>query len=346
MSKLGRWTKQVSHSTKEIVRDVSNVLSGYREFKKNGATPEVAYMSMRRLYRVTNGRFNDAVGGLCKTLHPKQSTDLSTSLFGDVTKKEVRDIAMELRKNGCYKFERQMPAELCQQLLRFSLTTPGTGISLDSLPPVPQLFDRENPSTVRHQFQAGDLFENETVQEIATDPYFFSIAQDYLGFNPILDLMSMWWSAPGDAALQSRAAQQYHFDMDRFRFVKFFVYLTDVDANNGPHCYVRGSHVRKPPVLLRDERIMDQEIEAHYRPTDIREFTGPVGTLLAVDTRGFHKGKPLTARDRLIFEIQFADSMFGQNYAPVSVTENITKKTRQRLQQNRRCYSNFELPGV
>ena len=104
------------------------------------------------------------------------------------------------------------------------------------------IFDRTNPQSIRHQFHADKLFQNETVHRVATDPYFFSIAQEYLGFNPVFDVLAMWWSAPmSDPQLQSRAARLYHFDMDRLKFVKFFVYLTDVDTHTGPHCYVRGS---------------------------------------------------------------------------------------------------------
>ena len=53
------------------------------------------------------------------------------------------------------------------------------------------------------------------------------------------------------------------------------------------------------------------------------EITGKTGTMLAVDTRGLHKGKPLEARDRLIFQVQFADSLFGQNYPPIDIPSNV-----------------------
>lgn len=346
MSKISRWTKRVSHSTKEIVRDVACVMSGLREFKKEGTTPEDAYLSMRRLYRTTNGRFNDVMGAVCKTIHRKRQVDLSSSLFSGATENEVRKIGRQLRKDGCYRFERTLPAEMCQQLLDFSLATPGVPVALAGQSTEPSLFDRNSPTSVRHQFRADQLFSNSTVQAIATDPYLFSIAQEYLGFNPVQDLLSMWWSAPGDSALQSRAAQLYHFDMDRFKFVKFFVYLTDVDQDNGPHCYVRGSHIRKPAELLRDERLSDEEILEHYPESDCLELTGKAGTLLAVDTRGFHKGKPLVARDRLIFQVQFADSLFGQNYPPIEVPGSVEDTTCQRIASNPRCYANFKLADV
>ena len=343
MSKISRWTKRMSQSTRELVSDVANVLSGIRQYKKEGSTPESAYLSMRRLFRNTNGRFNDVMGTVCKALHPKQTTELDASLFENVSQGEVRNIGRQLRKDGCYVFERKLPSNLCESLLNLSLTMPGVNVTIDASQRRPEKFDRENPQSVRHQFSAESLFASETVQQLAIDPYFFAIAQEYLGFHPVQDLISMWWSAPGDQAHQSRAAQLYHFDMDRLKFMKFFVYLTDVDETNGPHCYVRGSHVRKPASLLRDERISDEEIARHYDPKDLLELTGETGTILAVDTRGFHKGKPLLSKDRLIFQIQFADSLFGQNYPPIRIDQSVPESTRKKLADDRRCFANFEL---
>ena len=342
MSKASRWAKRVSHSAQEIVRDTARVVSGYREFKRNGKTSDAAYYSMRRLYCTTNGRFNDAMGSLCKAIHRKKNADLSDSVFGDASEQEVKQIGTSLKRDGFYKFERKLPKELCEHILDVALTTKGDPITLDAMPNAPALFNRANPETVKHQFRGSDLFKDEAIQQLSTDPYFLAIAQEYLGFHPVLDLFGMWWSAPGSQEMQSRAAQLYHFDMDRFKFVKFFVYLTDVETDNGPHCYVRGSHKRKPASLLRDERLTDDEILQHYAPDDLVELCGPTGTMLAVDTRGFHKGKPLATRDRLLFQIQFSDSLFGQNYPTVDVPEEISETTSKRLSQDRRCFANFD----
>lgn len=345
MSKVTRWANRVRHSTTETLGDLRCFATGYRHFKKSGATPAEAYSSMRRLYRKTNGRFNDAMGSLCKAIHRKRPADLDESLFEGADRSEIRRAASAIRRDGFFVFQRQLPQQLCDQLLDFSLTHPAIPTALVPDPSGSNnesIFNRENPQSIRHQFPAEALFENQAVQQLATDPYFFSIAQDYLGFNPVFDVMTMWWSAPTvDEQLQSRAAQLYHFDMDRLKFVKFFIYLTDVDTNTGPHCYVRGSHQRKPAALLKDARISDEEILEHYPTTELVELTGPAGTMLAVDTRGFHKGKPLVERDRLIFQIQFADSLFGQNYPLIHVPSDIAAPMAQRISRNRRCYANL-----
>ena len=345
MSKVTRWAKRVQHSTSETIGDLRSFASGYRTYKKSGVTPEDAYSSMRRLYRKTNGRFNDAMGSLCKALHRKRPTDLAASRFESVTKEEIKQAGNAIRKNGFHLFQRKLDSETCSKLLEFSLSHPAKAVAHDSNSGDEKtVFDRENPQSIRHQFSADDLFQNEIVQELATDPYFFSIAQEYLGFNPVFDVLAMWWSAPTtDEKLQSRAAQLYHFDMDRLKFVKFFIYLTDVGPDNGPHCYIRGSHQRKPSELLKDARLSDEEVLKHYPADDLVELTGSPGTILAVDTRGFHKGKPLVSDDRLIFQVQFADSLFGQNYPLIHVPSDINRTLAERINKNKRCYTNFAL---
>lgn len=349
MSKVTRWAKRVRHSTSETIGDLKCFATGYRQYKKSGVTPPGAYSSMRRLYRKTNGRFNDAMGSICKAIHRKQPCNLQQSVFKNVSKQEVRNAADDIQKNGYHVFDRKLAPETCQKLLEFSLTHAATPVTSNTTDGEVEktIFDRANPQSIRHQFQADDLFQNETVQELATDPYLFSIAQEYLGFNPVFDVLAMWWSAPTrDAQLQSRAAQLYHFDMDRLKFVKFFVYLTDVETDNGPHCYIRGSHKRKPAELLKDARLSDEEILRHYPESNLVELTGKTGTILAVDTRGLHKGKPLEARDRLIFQVQFADSLFGQNYPLIHIPTNLSNHLADRISNNQRCYSNFTKPEL
>ncbi len=44
---------------------------------------------------------------------------------------------------------------------------------------------------------------------------------------------------------------------------------------------------------------------------DVIEFAAPRGTIIAEDTRGFHKGKHVERGDRLVLQIQFSNSLFG-----------------------------------
>jgi hypothetical protein len=49
------------------------------------------------------------------------------------------------------------------------------------------------------------------------------------------------------------------------------------------------------------------------------EIIAPRGTLIAVDTSGLHKGKPVVAGHRLILQLEYTSALFGQGYAHLTV---------------------------
>ena len=106
--------------------------------------------------------------------------------------------------------------------------------------------------------------------------------------------------------------------MDRIKWLKFFFYITDVGPDNGPHSFVAGSHRTKgiPASILNkgQVRIDDGDVLDSYSKQDIIEFEGPAGTIIAEDTRGLHKGKHVRKGDRLVFQLEFSDSVFGKVY--------------------------------
>ena len=104
----------------------------------------------------------------------------------------------------------------------------------------------------------------------------------------------------------------------------FFIYLTDVGPENGPHVYARGSHIAghpsAGPLLSRGYvRIPDPDIAAAFGKENMVELLGKRGTILAVDTRGFHKGKMLTAGHRLMTQLTYS-------YPPYSGAHGVAKK--------------------
>ena len=49
--------------------------------------------------------------------------------------------------------------------------------------------------------------------------------------------MSLAISAKSDK-VDEHAAQMFHFDMDRPKWLKFFIYINDVNEKNGPHFFI------------------------------------------------------------------------------------------------------------
>jgi hypothetical protein len=155
------------------------------------------------------------------------------------------------------------------------------------------------------------------MQRLMADPVLLAVAEEYLQTHPILCGTDMWWSPKFGDTPGEDAAQEFHFDFDGAPiWLKYFVYLTDVSSETGPHVFVRGSHVADHPAAgaLRARgyvRISDEEISTAFGSEKLVEICGSRGTVLAVDTRGFHKGKMPLSGYRLIAQLFYCCPQFN-----------------------------------
>ena len=301
---------------------------GYLYFLLTSKTPKLSYYSFRQLFCLTNGKLNDFMASRAKKTKPAYSIKKTEGVLGKLSADEIKTISQRIKDDGFYFFEKKLDKDICDKLKEFALNTPANVIPSPEENGDSFIYDRENLFGTRYQFTEYDLMQNRSVQDLVADETFFAIAQEYFQSKPLNDSVTMWWSTPYSKEASSEAAQLFHFDMDRFKFLKFFVYLTDVTTNTGPHCYVKGTHKNLPEKFLKDGRIPDAEILKYYNKNDIMEFTGDVGTILAVDTRGLHKGKPLVSGERLLFQIEYTTSFFGQDYNTIEVTQPTSQFSR------------------
>jgi hypothetical protein len=329
-------------NTDFIIKSVAKIIHGYLYFFKYGKTPPESFNSMRQLYVLTNGRFNDLIAFIAGYFNPPVEIDFNKGMIGALSQNSINNILEEINSTGFCILPEKLPADLCDKLLEFSLKTPAHTMEN---PNNYLLYNKDYQDSVKYNFNSQTLAENETVQKLFTDPLFFAVAQSYLGTVPVLDSATMWWSTPYRAEIDTsaKAAQLYHFDMDRFRFLLVFIYLTDVDSKNGPHCYVKGSHQRKPLNLLMDARIPDDIISKFYSSEDIVEITAPRGTIIIADTRGFHKGKTLEAGHRLMLQLTFTTGLFGQNYPSVKINNHFSPETISIINKYKYSFSNFKV---
>lgn len=296
-------------------------MRGYVRFWRTGENTSADQADMRRLFRMTNGRFNDAVARLESVLHPPRRLPSRSGVLGDLTDSTLKSIASDLRGNGFHRFTTPLPKPACNRLFDFARRAPcrvSPAIVNDNSP---QVFDPNNVRGTQYQVDPQILHENPDVQRLIMDMSLLSVAQAYLGCLPVCLGCDLWWSTAFSDKPSSEAAQLFHFDMSQIKFLKIFMYLTDVDENSGPHSYVLGSHRRAPRALLADRRYADDEIRQYFPNDRILSVAGPAGSIFAEDTRGFHKGTPLRRGHRLILQLLYAVSGFGEAIAPVVVNE-------------------------
>ena len=230
---------------------------------------------------------------------------------------EVERAVDGLRRDGFYVFDHVANRDLIDLMRAHAEQVPAVprGTTAD-----PALYPRQSPAVGRYDIEEQEVLMSAEMQEFVTDPLMASIARDYLQQPVVMDEVACWWTTTKKAEDADLNAQMFHQDRDRLSFLKFFIYLTDVTPETGPHVYLRGSHRKIPNPLRFDGRVTDDSVKRAGLWHEVRELTGPAGTLMAVDTIGLHKGKTPIGGDRLALENEFSTSLFGTAYEQPSFT--------------------------
>jgi hypothetical protein len=146
------------------------------------------------------------------------------------------------------------------------------------------------------------------------DPWFrvcasrrmLDVANAYLRMWSKLEYVDMWYSVPQPESAERVSSQRWHRDFNDRNLVKAFLYLVDVDEAMGPLQYVPGSagngrHAGEWPWRPLGETYPPQdEFERRVPTDDVKTFTAPAGTLIFVNTSGFHRGGLTTTRPRVL----------------------------------------------
>ncbi len=335
-------------STRQNLKHAMRLMTGVARFSFTGKTPPAAYQSLIQLYCETGGRSNDLLHALVSAARRPYRFPSHDGVLGKLSQSEADQYAARIRDEGYCVFPHKLPEEMCDRLTEFALTRPAIPRPRRDALPEQLIYDRQNPQAEGLHFSEESLANDPDFQELMSDLSLLSVAQAYHRSQPVLSQMSMWWSTAAriSANAKSELAQQYHFDMHRIKWLKVFIYLTDVTENNGPHCFVVNSHRSGHPThQLLDRgyvRIPDEDIRAVASSKEEVEITGSRGTIIAVDTRGFHKGKALESGDRLIVELDYADSLFGGAFNETVVEDIHCERLDSLMKSYPRIYSRFE----
>jgi len=88
------------------------------------------------------------------------------------------------------------------------------------------------------------ILKQELTQLFLQDEIVHRIVAGYLGVDPVLTQTISWFSMPSEASARSQSAQRWHYDCDYVRWIKVFLYVTDVTNSNGAHEFVPKSHAK------------------------------------------------------------------------------------------------------
>jgi hypothetical protein len=274
----------------------------------------------RHLLRYILGRFGPVRSYMVWRYSQRTSIPALASTSSIVTTADVDEVVRNICQDG-YCPALNLRREVIEQLLTFSSLATCYGDGKEDFPF--HYSDRHEAQRLAgQQFRLGRyngaLNASHAFRALASDAQLLAIARKYLRTEPVLIGARMWWSlaGPADYRQKADAGQSFHYDIDGYRGLAFFFYLTDVGQAAGPHVYVRGTHIKKSwrHLFTLYKGRTDAEIDESYGPENQVLLCGPAGSGFAEDIFGFHKGLGPESVDRLIVQLRFGLRDYGTGF--------------------------------
>lgn len=281
----------------------------FKMLKKNSSR---SYNMMLRFFYLTGGFSNDIINFFVSKKPFEKET--YTGIFSKFNEDEILKYKNQLDNNGYLILDNVLNSEEVNALVDDFIKLEGFYTSDSNIKSQKKKLNIQNPESVKFYYNSQDIINNLNVQRILFDSSIINFAQMYLNSYPVIDNISSWWSFP-TATPDKNAAQWWHFDLERPKWLKFFFFLTDCSLENGAHCFVKATHKNNGITWkLRQrgyKRLSDEDVEKIYSRKDIIDIVAKKGSLLVEDTRGLHKGRNLIKGNRFLIQIQYSSSSFG-----------------------------------
>ena len=172
----------------------------------------------------------------------------------------------------------------------------------------------KNLGTHQIRFSDGKIFRENIVKKIIQSKPLTQLATNYLNARKFNVINEMVISLPKEENISreilKQSSQTFHRDLVSKNFFKAFIFLTDVNKNDGSHIYLEGSHKIN---LHHDSNKNDFEIEEMYNNCKRKEIDGKKGDLFFGDTFCLHKGNKPVNNFRLLLILTFFTGMSLQN---------------------------------
>lgn len=296
------------------------MLQGYRSYVDScGKNNEEDYYTLRDSFSETKGKSHRVFANVLAQHVRSVEYDYTKSIyeFNDA-ENIIKTGYYHLKHHGFYKTPFIMPDSLLERLKKKVLS----GLNKDHGDDVDNAILGTKGAPRQLKTNANWLSSCEEIFEFSADPILLGIVQRYLGVPPIFSTPVAFLNSTVPAANSrslSDTAQQYHHDMHRMRFVKVFVYLTDVDEDSGPHTLIPGTHRNRPDSLWADGRHTDAAVKKEGILDKESRILGKKGTIFLVDTTLLHKGSEPKEHWRLLAQVQYNNSLFGR---PLAASDN------------------------
>ena len=158
-------------------------------------------------------------------------------------------------------------------------------------------------------FDLHDIFDTESkIFNFLTNKYLIDIISNYLGCIPLLTYSSIWYTENQKTFKGSN--QEYHLDHEDYTQIKGFLYLEDINENNGAMNLFSKKISRKVAKKINyktseDRKRVEDKVFTEHKGDKVI-CNGKKGTLYLVDTsKCFHCGARKSLNSRLLLTFQF-----------------------------------------
>lgn len=284
--------------------NVARLAVPFRQFVVEPVRKKSAALFFLQLTQLITDRCGGRCDALLRQILSTMKPDIALPPSRLMEENAIAATAATLERRGWDILPWRVPADDIAELRQFAFSTPAWATSLSERIAISETkIPTDSP---RYYWRMSDLNRLPAVQRLVADSAFNEIAQRYIGGRPLLTNITMWLD-PGRSGGASYNAHAYHFDNDGPAFLKFFIYVTDIAMDSGPHSFIQGSHHRRKPPQFRRAGLYDRDaILSYYGRENEIVFTAPAGTVLAEDTAGFHKGMlPQDGQYRLLLQFEY-----------------------------------------
>jgi hypothetical protein len=179
--------------------------------------------------------------------------------------------------------------------------------------------ETDNPLVKAGQM-TGRLFQNGPISDLAENfsSRYRPMAEAYFESQNIRCELTIYQRSLPFTDRADVPGGEFHVD-DNKRNLKFFVYLTDVDQDHGPFCYVPETHgyrgfktllrwlfweIFRKRTFLYDFLINEEQLQKQEVP-----ICGKAGTSFCADTTGFHRASLVKNGEREVFVVSFTRNL-------------------------------------
>jgi len=280
----------------------------------------------KKYYLKSHGRFSNAVASLYRCNKILDKFD---------TKKEslVDKIVQDLRIDGYSAVPNFLSSNQIKSIKNDVLDYKFFDTSGNNILKLSDVKKRKIDLAPRYtSFFGNELIKKDTeLWKLIINPFFADISQKYFEANTYVSSLTYMYSPNPMRKIKTiedvNSATSFHFDYSHFKFLKFFIYLTDVETiEDGPHVYIKkthGSNFLYPKkksefkyYRFHENGKIEGTVKSEFYESKVKEnivtHFFPAGSLIIEDTSGMHRGSQVSSsKPREMLSLLHSISNYG-----------------------------------